>query len=239
MRDVTLIAVATMILAVGTAHATTLWYTETTATAGLVTYTDTTGPYPLFGDPTPHKSGGPSVQTVFAPGDPIFAGAMLNVMAITLPTLKADVYWNDKTTWANGNSIDAADLLGGGGTGDDLVNDARFTRGSLTLYDPLGVVVWTDPGGSLSWDNIYVNQQAGHDMLVRSLGVSGGYSYIYEQLRGMPIQIGIYTVEFTGYEGAYLADSTQFTVVPEPLTMLAVFTGVAGLAGYVRKRRRV
>ena len=64
-------------------------------------------------------------------------------------------------------------------------------------------------------------------MLVRSLGVPGGYSYIYEQHRGVPIQLGLYTVEFTGYEGGYLADSTQFTVVPVPG---AVLLGILGLS---------
>ncbi len=231
-----ILAVATMILAVGTAQASLTWYTETTAEAGLVTYTDTTGPYPLFGDPTPHMSGGPSVQTSFAPGDPIFAGAMLDEMAITLPTLKTGVIWGDKSTYANGSYIDVADLEGGGGTGDDKNGDARFNIGDLTLYDPLGIKVWTDPGCSLSWDNIWVDQQHNRLMSLRSFGVEGGYSFIYEQLRSEPIQLGTYTVEFTGYEGAYLADSTQFTVVPEPVTMSLLVLG--GIGALIRKRRR-
>ena len=236
-KSVTICLAVGMILAVtGIAQADLNWYTETAADAGLVTYIDTTGPYPLFGDPTPHKSGGPSVQTIFEPGDPIFAGAMLDVMAITLPTLNAGVSWADKTTWNNGTYIDAADLQGGGGTGDDLNNDARFNTGDLTLFDPLGVVVWKDNGSSLSWENIYINQQAGHDMLVRSLGVEGGYSFIYEQLRGVPIQPGIYTVEFTGFEGAYLADSTQFTVVPVPGAVLLGMLGLSVAGVKLRKK---
>lgn len=227
----------TMILAVsGVAQANLVWYTGTDAVAGLVTYIGT-GSYPSVGDPTPHKLGGPSVQTSFAPGDSIFAGAMLDVMAITLPTLKTGVYWHDKTTWANGSYIDAADLLGGGGTGDDLDGDARLKIGSLTLYDPDNNVVWVDPWKTLSWDNIYVNQQKGYDMLVRNLGVPGGYSAIYAGMRGIPIQPGIYTVVFDGYEGgAALSDSTQFTVIPAPGALLLGSLGV-GLVGWLRKRR--
>ncbi|MDY7010591.1 MAG: PEP-CTERM sorting domain-containing protein [Planctomycetota bacterium] len=37
----------------------------------------------------------------------------------------------------------------------------------------------------------------------------------------------------------YIEGTIIATAVPEPLTMLAVFTGVAGLAGYVRKRRKI
>ncbi|MDY7009769.1 MAG: PEP-CTERM sorting domain-containing protein, partial [Planctomycetota bacterium] len=56
---------------------------------------------------------------------------------------------------------------------------------------------------------------------------------------------------FGSYTGIFNDDSTyaawtdtggwegtlELTAVPEPLTMLAVFTGIAGLAGYVRKRK--
>jgi len=77
-------------------------------------------------------------------------------------------------------------------------------------------------------------------MLVRSLGVPGGYSFIYEQLKGEPIQPGTYTVVFTGFEGDYLADSTQFTVTPEPASLIIwglLASGCAGVA-VVRRRRR-
>jgi len=234
MKKIIICTVMTMILAFsGIAQADLSWYTETAADAGLVTYIDTTGPYPLFGDPTPHKSGGPSVQTIFEPGDPIFAGAMLDVMAITLPTLNPGVVWGDQSTYDNEVNIEDADVADWGP--DEHNSDARFNTGDLTLYDPLGVVVWTDVGSSLSWDNIYVNQSAGHDMLVRNWGVPGGYSFIYENVRGVPIQPGIYTVEFTGYEGGSLAGETQFTVVPVPG---AVLLGILGLSAVGIKLRK-
>ena len=36
---------------------------------------------------------------------------------------------------------------------------------------------------------------------------------------------------------AAMGGDANFTIVPEPLTILAVFTGIAGLAGYIRKRK--
>jgi hypothetical protein len=43
-----------------------------------------------------------------------------------------------------------------------------------------------------------------------------------------------------GPEEAYiLGGVTASQVIPEPLTLLAVFSGVAGVAGYVRRRRRL
>ncbi|MCD4699867.1 MAG: PEP-CTERM sorting domain-containing protein [Phycisphaerae bacterium] len=47
-----------------------------------------------------------------------------------------------------------------------------------------------------------------------------------------------YLDDFT-FDGTPVQLEGGITVIPEPLTMLAVFTGIAGLAGYVRKRRRV
>ena len=212
------------------------WYSETSVAPGLVTYNDTgTYAFPLAGEPTPHMFGGPSAETVFAPGDPIFASGMLDVMAITLPTLKPGVIWGIQSTYNNGVCIENEDVLSWGS--DERNGDARFNTGSLTLKDPLGVVVWVDPGSSLTWDNIAINQSAGHDMIVKNLGVPGGYSYIYEMVRHEPIKPGVYTVEFAGYEGGVLAGSTQFTVVPVPGAVLLGAMGL-GMVGWLKRRKQ-
>jgi len=44
---------------------------------------------------------------------------------------------------------------------------------------------------------------------------------------------------YSSYNGLYITDTGPLSVpIPEPLTVLGVFAGVAGLAGYVRRRAR-
>lgn len=48
-----------------------------------------------------------------------------------------------------------------------------------------------------------------------------------------------FDISYMDISGSFFAiDDLQFKPIPEPLTMLGVFAGLAGIGGYLRKRRR-
>ena len=129
-----------------------------------------------------------------------------------------------------GSNAFALRILPGGGV---LVADRETiirldaAGNQVQTYDATGENNWfalnLDPDGTSFWsgdfgtDNYYKFDIAtGNQLLSVNTGTSGGNLY------------GL----------AVYGEITQGTIIPEPITMLAVTLGVAGLGGYVRKRRK-